>query len=103
MFEANSTRFIKALILTLCLGLCLGVVAMNLFDPARSARLTTLERDHARMAAVNARMARDNARLERELRSLEEGVAGWREVARREHGMILEGEVVFRFPPTTEE
>jgi len=98
MFEAQSTRFIKALFLTLFLGVALGVVAMNLFDPARSQRFAMLERDHARMGTLIERAARENERLEQELDSLQTGLSGWHEVARREDGMILDGEVIFHFP-----
>lgn len=98
MFEARSTRFLKALSLALFLGLALGVVAMNLFDPARTARLEMLERDHARMQRRIEREARDNTLREAELEGLKSGGHAWRDVARREGGLLLEGEVVFRFP-----
>ncbi len=101
MFEATSTRFIKALFVVLLLGGGLGVVAMNVLDPERSARLELLEQDHARMQALLTHTERENRSLEAELRSLEEGVAGWYDVARRDHGMIRDGEVVFRFPVAT--
>ncbi len=103
MFEATSTRFIRALLIALLLGVGLGVVAMNVLDPDRTARQEMLERDHARMRTLLGRTARDNRYLEAELRSLEEGVAGWHDVARREFGMIRDGEVVFRFPVSTRE
>ncbi|MCA9518708.1 MAG: septum formation initiator family protein [Myxococcales bacterium] len=97
MFEAPTTRFMKVLAVVLLLGMGLGIVALHLLNPSRSARLTMLERDHARMQTLVAREKRDNSVLEQELRSLEGG-AGWYDVARREHGMLLDGEVVFRFP-----
>lgn len=42
---------------------------------------------------------RENERLTAELRGLEQGAAGWQNLARKEHGMLLDGEFVFRFPP----
>jgi len=98
MFEATSTRFIKAAFVTLLLGAALFVVTMNLFDPARAERMSMLERDHARMGRLIDRAARDNRRLEQELESLQTGLEGWHETARREDGMILDGEVIFHFP-----
>lgn len=97
MFEATTTRFMKLLAVVLLLGMGLGIVALHLLNPTRNARLTMLERDHARMQTFIAREKRDNGVLEQELRSLQSG-AGWYDVARREHGMLLDGEVVFRFP-----
>lgn len=98
MFEATSTRILKAVFVTLFLGAALFIVAMNLFDPARAERLAMLERDHARMGTLIERAARDTARLEQELESLQTGLDGWHETARREDGMILDGEVIFHFP-----
>ncbi|MFT7582749.1 MAG: cell division protein FtsB [Myxococcota bacterium] len=98
LFEAKSTVLIRRLAIVLLLGVAVGMVTMNLFDPARSARLTMLQRHHSRLHNLNSRIERDNTRLMQELNSLESGVVGWQNVARKEHGMLLEGEVVFRFP-----
>jgi len=98
IFEATSTRLIKVIALALLIGVAVGILSMNLFDPNRSARLAMLERDHARMQTLIRRTELHNRDLERELRGLEEGLGAWYEVARREHGMVLEGEVIFRFP-----
>ncbi|TNF25854.1 MAG: hypothetical protein EP329_22290 [Deltaproteobacteria bacterium] len=98
MFEATSTRFIKAAFVVLFLGAALFVVTMNLFDPARAERMAMLEHDHARMTRLIEREARETERLERELEALQTGLEGWHETARREDGMILDGEVIFHFP-----
>ncbi|MGM0574675.1 MAG: FtsB family cell division protein [Myxococcota bacterium] len=99
MFEAKSAIAIRRVLLVLLLGGVLGVVAAKVVDPARTARRAMLERHHGRLETLNHRLERENVRLESELRSLETGLEGWKQVARREHGMLLPGEVIFRFPP----
>lgn len=44
------------------------------------------------------RTERENERLRDELHALETSAAGWQAAARKEHGMLLPGEVIFRFP-----
>ena len=98
MFQAKSAIFIKRLLILLVLGAVVGLVMARVVDPARAARGEMLSRHHARMETLNHRVERENRRLEAELATLQEGEAGWSEVARRDHGMILPGEVIFRFP-----
>ncbi len=98
MFEAPSTIAIRRLLITLLFGAVAGMLTLHAVSPARSARLEMLERQHLRLKGLVARIEEDNDRLEAELSALEEGLEGWRDVARREYRMVLPGEVVFRFP-----
>lgn len=97
-FEASSARLLRQLAIVALASAALIAVAMNVFDDRRMDRTEMLERHHARVVSLVKRGTDTNRRLEVELRSLEEGVEGWREAARREHQMILEGEVIYRFP-----
>lgn len=74
------------------------MMALHVVNPNRGARLEMLEKHHARVRSVNLRLERENQRLASELGELESGLEGWRRVARREYGMVMPGEVVFRFP-----
>lgn len=103
LFEATSTRILKRLLLGLLLLAALLVVASSALHPGRAARLSLLQSSHARLTAMMREMERDNERLTAELRGLERGAAGWQALARKEYGMLLEGEYVFRFPPSTHE
>ena len=98
MSESVVARFLRRMFVAILLGAVASVMLLHGLDGARGARLEMLQRHHDRLSSVNNRISRDNGRLADELHSLEEGVAGWRDVARREHGMLREGEVVFRFP-----
>ena len=39
-----------------------------------------------------------NDRLTSDLQRLEQGAEGWQSLARKEYGMLLPGEVIYRFP-----
>jgi cell division protein FtsB len=88
----------RSFIPILFFGLITGALTLHALNPARSARLEMLSEDHLRLQAEVEHLTRQGDRLKVELRSLEEGSEGWRDVARRDFGMIAPGEVVFRFP-----
>jgi cell division protein FtsB len=98
MFEANSTIAIRRVLIGLLIFGVIGILALRVVDPARTARAEMLERQLSRMQTADGVMARDNARLEARLSALEAGPDGWKELARRQHGMLAAGEVIFRFP-----
>ncbi len=98
LFEANSTRAIKTLAIILLFGLCIGVIASHVIFTDHGERVAELSDDHQQLRARIARLRSNTAKLELQLQSLEEGTAGWRELARREHGMLEPGEAVYRFP-----
>lgn len=98
MFETATARALRGLSILLILGLVAGVLAIHVLDGSTEARRALLEREHLHLRARVHDLARDNAREAAELSRLEMGVEGWRDVARRDLGMVREGEVVYRFP-----
>lgn len=98
VFESTSVRVLRRVFLTLLLSAALGVVGMNILRSGRTSHMAKLGRAEGRLESLVMRSSRDNDRLKAELERLETGALGWQDAARREHGMLLPGEVVFRFP-----
>ena len=98
MKNADRRQRLSVWIPLLLFGVVIGILTVHVLNPARSARMELLRKDHERLRSVVDELRRDNQRLSQELRGLEEGTDGWREVARRDFGLIAPGEVVFRFP-----
>jgi cell division protein FtsB len=98
MFEARSAIIIRKVLVFLVMGVAIGTVTARAFDPAREARFEMLERHHAHLQTSNQKLQQENQRLDAELRGLETTDRGWEAVARREHGLLMPGEVIFRFP-----
>jgi cell division protein FtsB len=98
MFEARSAIIIRRVLVFLVMGVAIGTVTARAFDPAREARFEMLERHHAHLQTSNQKLIQENQRLDAELRGLETTDRGWEAVARREHGLLMPGEVIFRFP-----
>lgn len=98
MFEATETRVLRRVLgALLALGVA-GVLTFGLADPAREARTEMLSRHHGRLTSLVQKLERENSLLQGEVEGLRDGLEAWRGVARREHGMIVPGEVIFRFP-----
>ncbi len=98
MFETPAARALRGLSILLILGLVAGVLAMHLLDGSTEARRALLEREHLHLRARIHELARDNSREAAKLNRLETGVEGWRDVARRDLGLVRKGEVIYRFP-----
>ncbi|MCB9729117.1 MAG: hypothetical protein H6744_06695 [Deltaproteobacteria bacterium] len=98
MFEARSSILFRRVLIGLLVAGVIGILTLRVVDPARTARAEMLERQLARLETIDGVMGRENARLEERLRGLEEGSTAWKELARRQHGMLSAGEVIFRFP-----
>jgi len=98
MFETGIARAIRSFVLLGLMGLVATSIAMHTLNPTRGARLDMLERHHSNLSASVERLERDNAELRQQLVTLESGAEGWRDVARREFGLIGDGEVIYRFP-----
>jgi hypothetical protein len=86
------------LVPVLFFGMISGTLVLHVLSPARSARLGMLDEDHQRISGDVDHLRLKAERLKAELHSFQDGAEGWREVARRDLGMIAPGEVVFRFP-----
>lgn len=93
----------KRVALALFLLGALSVMAFNLTHPGRPQRLRLLGASEARLEAMMLSLEQENGRLTAELTRLERGAEGWQALARKEYGMVLPGEVVYRFPPARNE
>jgi len=102
VFEARRTRIIKRIFIALLLVSALAFWTVNIVHPGRSQRLAWLEKSEDGLHAKMLRTELENQRLRDELYALENSAAGWQAAARKEHGMLLPGEVVYRFPASTE-
>lgn len=98
VFEARRTRIIKRLFMALLLVAALAFWAVNILHPGRAQRLARLETTADGLHAKMLRTELENQRLRDELHALEHSAAGWQAAARKEHGMLLPGEVIYRFP-----
>jgi cell division protein FtsB len=98
LFEASATRFLRIALIGLLLLGALGVIGLHIARSDRGERLARLDRTEARLGGEVARLRRVNATLMEDLELMETSTIGWQEAARREHGMLLPGEVVIRFP-----
>ena len=88
----------KTFLPVLFFGMLSGALVLHVLSPARTARLEMLQEDHERIQGDVKRLRSKVDRLKVELHSFQDGAEGWKEVARRDLGMIAPGEVVFRFP-----
>lgn len=98
VFESRAVLAVRGLTVLLILGILAGLMLLHVLDSSRSDRLMMLRTDHARLRSHIARVKTENERISAELEALETGDAGWRDVARKDFGMIMRGEVVYRFP-----
>lgn len=101
VFVAPRPGWGKRVLLGLFLLGAFGVMAFNLTHPGRPQRLRLLAGTEARMESMMLALEHENTRLMAELERLERGADGWQALARKEYGMLLPGEVVYRFPAAT--
>jgi|GEM_PF-1619726 len=98
-FRAPRIGLLKIVLVGLFLLGALAFMAANVLHPGRAQRLRALSASEARLESMMLSLGRDNDRLMSELQRLERGAQGWQALARKEYGMLLEGEYVYRFPP----
>ena len=98
MFEAKSAVVIRKFLTFLLVAGVMGTITARLFDPARDARSEMLSRQEDRMETLINQKRQENDALRAELHGLEASDVGWKEPARRDHHMLMPGEVIFRFP-----
>jgi len=98
VFRAPRPDTVTRGLLGLFLLAALGFVAANVLHPGRAQRLRVLDASESRLESMMLALENDNERLMGELRRLERGAQGWQALARKEYGMLLEGEYVYRFP-----
>jgi len=103
LFRAPRAGLVRRLLVALFLLCALTVVAANVFQPGRPQRLRLLHATEARLESMTLTLEQQNDRLLGELERLERGAEGWQALARKEYGMLLDGELVYRFPPARHE
>ena len=98
-FRAPRASLWTLLGLSLFLLSALTFMTLNALNPGRAQRLRIIGASEARLESMMLALEHDNDRLMAELQRLERGAQGWQSLARKEYGMLLEGEYVYRFPP----
>ena len=83
--------FLVILILFLILGL------FTFFGDKGILHLVRLQKDLARIKETNTKMEEENRRLQEEVRRLQNEKRYIEEIARKELGMVKEGEIIYQF------
>jgi len=83
--------FLFILILFLILGL------FTFFGDKGILHLVRLQKDLARIKETNNKMEEENRRLQEEVRRLQNEKRYIEEIARKELGMVKEGEIIYQF------
>ena len=83
------------LLLMLAFVLILGVLVF--FGERGILRRLHLQRELARIKAANAKVEEENRKLKEEVRRLQTEKKYIEEIARKELGMVKEGEIVYQF------
>lgn len=97
-FRAPRASWLTIVGVGLFLLSALTFMAINVLNPGRAQRLRIIGNSEARLESMMLALQHDNDRLVNELQRLERGAQGWQSLARKEYGMLLEGEYVYRFP-----
>ena len=87
----------KKPLLLLMLAFVLILGALVIFGERGILRRLHLQRELARIKAANAKVEEENRKLKEEVRRLQTEKKYIEEIARRELGMVKEGEIVYQF------
>jgi cell division protein FtsB len=98
-WRAPRTGLMKRVLAALFLLGAMAFMAANLLHPGRSQRLERLASTRARLESTMLALEHANERLLGERQGLARGAQGWQNLARKEYGMLLDGELIYRFPP----
>jgi cell division protein FtsB len=85
----------RILLFTLILFLILGL--LTFFGDKGILHLLRLQNDLARVKEMNHKMEEENRKLEEEVRRLQHEKRYIEEIARKELGMVKEGEIIYQF------
>ncbi len=91
----------RYLLLTLVLFLILGSVAF--FGERGILHLLRLKKELVRIKEENTQMEKENQTLKEEVRRLKQEKSYIEEIARKELGLVKEGEILYRFEPPKKE
>ncbi len=90
----------RFLIVILVFFLVLGV--LSFFGEKGILHLLRLEKELARIKESNKKIEEENERLKEEVKRLKTDKRYIEEIARRELGMVKEGEIIYQFEPPAE-
>ena len=91
----------RILVLILCFFLILGVVTF--LGDRGILHLFRLKKELARIQEANVQLVQENAKLKEDVERLKHEKRTIEEIARRELGMVKEGEIVYQFDPPVSE
>ena len=87
----------RILLLILCFFLILGLVTF--FGDKGIFHLFRLQKELVRIKETNVQLEQENAKLKEDVERLKHEKRTIEEIARRELGMVKEGEIVYQFEP----
>ncbi len=90
----------RVLVLTLVLFVILGLVTF--FGEKGILHLLRLKRELSRIKDANLELGKENEALKEEVRKLKQEKKYIEEIARKELGMVKEGEIIYQFEPPSE-
>ncbi len=93
----------KRSLLLLILFFFLALGALTFLGEKGFLHLLRLEKELARIKETNAKMEEENQKLREEVRRLQREKRYIEEIARKELGMVKEGELIYLFDPPTKE
>jgi cell division protein FtsB len=100
LFESVSTGFMKKksfLFLILIFSLILGL--LTFFGDKGVLHLLRLQRELSRIKDDNRKIEEENQKLREEVKRLQSEKRYVEEIARKELGMVKEGEIIYQFDP----
>jgi cell division protein FtsB len=90
----------RLLILALAIFLILGLVTF--FGENGILHLIRLQKEFVRIKEANLRLEKENEGLKEEVTKLKQEKKYIEEIARKELGMVKEGEIIYQFEPSDE-
>ena len=91
----------RILLLILCFFLILGFVTF--FGEKGMFHLFRLKKELARIKEANVQLEKENAKLQEDVERLKHEKRTIEEIARKELGMVKEGEIIYQFDPPVNE
>lgn len=95
------TKKKRILLLILCFFLILGF--LTFFGEKGIFHLFRLKKELVRLRGANAEMEKENAKLKEDVERLKHEKRTIEEIARKELGMVKEGEIIYQFDPPANE
>ena len=90
----------KKRLLVLAIGFLLILGLLTFFGEKGIFHLLRLKRELARIQETNQQIGVENERLKEEVRRLKNEKGYLEEIARKELGMVKEGEIIYQFDPS---